>query len=130
MNLSPKVYDWLGISSAILCTLHCVVAPMFFGGILHIHGSGQEHWLLAHHWDYVFLVLGFGAVWFSSRHAHSKVIKSTLWITFAILAGAILMEEFGLMVQVLIYSSSAVLVITHLLNLKHTLKPALYRRSS
>ncbi|MEM7368284.1 MAG: MerC domain-containing protein [Bacteroidota bacterium] len=130
MNLSPKISDWIGISSAILCTLHCLVAPVFFGGILHVHGSGTEHWLLAHHWDYVFLILGFGAVWFSARHAHNKLLKTTLWITYGILAGAILLEEFGWVVQLVIYCSSAALVIAHILNLRHTLKPALYRQSS
>lgn len=93
--------------------------------MIHAHHSGDAHWLLGHHWDYVFLAIGLLAVWFSSRRAHSTIVKVALWLTFGVLAGAILMEEFGGLVQGVIYFSSAALIFVHLLNLRHSLKPAL-----
>lgn len=129
MQLSSKTSDWIGISSAILCTIHCLVAPLFFGGMIHAHHSADTHWLLGHHWDYVFLAIGLFAVWFSARHAHSTILKVALWLTFGLLAGAILMEEFSGLLQGVIYFSSAALILAHLVNLRRSLKPALIRKA-
>lgn len=129
MSFPHKISDWIGISSAMLCTIHCLVAPLYFGGVVHAHHSEAGHWMLGHHWDYVFLLIGLGAVWFSSKHAESLLLKAGLWSTYGILAGAIMLEEFGAIVQGVIYLASAALIVIHILNLRQSLKPVLVRHS-
>ena len=114
--------DYVGIASAVICMLHCIAAPLVFGAANHAH----HHWdfVLAEQWNYVFLALGFVAVLWSTRHAHGKVIKWALWITYAALAMAILMESFAeeLHLHFLVYGASTALIVAHLVNLRKHIK--------
>ena len=115
--------DYLGISSATICLIHCLATPILLsmGISVHEHHEGHEHgWmlLLAHGWDFVFLGFGFLAVFWSSRHTFHLGRKLLLWASFLFLAAAVLMEEHGATFQYLTYIASLALIATHAANIK------------
>lgn len=113
--------DYLGISSATVCLIHCLAAPvlMSMGISVHEH-EGQAHgWgiLLSHSWDFLFLGIGLIAVIFSSRHMENNIRKILLWSSFGFLTAAILFEHVGPMFQYLTYISSLALILMHSTNI-------------
>ncbi|MEO1451826.1 MAG: MerC domain-containing protein [Bacteroidota bacterium] len=114
--------DYLGLTSAIVCLIHCLVAPLFLGVVTHVH-AGEAHvhevpWYALPFWDYVFLGFGFLAVRWSVAHSHHTWIKRLLWISLAGLAGAIFLEEVHHIFSYLVYASSAALIIFHVWNIR------------
>lgn len=128
MKFRRFLSDYLGIFSAVLCLIHCLVAPAFMGAYAHAHSHGGEahtdSMLLHHGWDYFFLGLGFIAVWFSSKHTSQPILKALLWLTFGFLAAAILLEGLAPIFQKMVYFSSLGLIVVHVLNIKHWLAHA------
>ena len=113
--------DRVGIISAIICGVHCLVIPAVFllkysvtdGVEAAGWGVGLPHWW---EWlDYIFLAVGFYAVFHSARHASSKLISVALWIFWLFLAIAVLFED---TLHWMAYFASAGLVITHFLNIR------------
>lgn len=119
---SFKLADYLGISSATICLLHCLATPILVSMGVHVHAhEGHDHgWtlLLSHGWDFLFLGIGFLAVYWSSRHTFHPGRKALLWASFAFLAGAILLEHWGPMFQYLTYLASGLLIFAHIRNLR------------
>ncbi|MDX2245650.1 MAG: MerC domain-containing protein [Bacteroidia bacterium] len=121
---NPGISDYLGITSATVCLIHCLVAPFYIGfsASVHSHTPGiPDHWFLEHGWDYVFLVVGFAAVWFSSKHTGNKNMKLLLWVAFSFLAAMLLMESYAPIFQFLAYIAAFILIIAHLANLRKSL---------
>ena len=118
--------DYLGISSATICLIHCLAAPvlMSMGIAVHDHEGHAHGWeiLLSHGWDFVFLGIGLIAVILSSRHMNSRPRKFLLWGSFGFLTAAILLEEAGSIFQYLVYASSLALILTHTANIKAILR--------
>lgn len=114
--------DLLGITASGLCTVHCLVAPLFFaskplfdhhGG--HAHGTGWWASL-----DFIFLLLSMLAVYYSSKHTGHQSIKRWLWIAWFVFASGLLMEKFHIHVATwFLYSGSIALVLIHLLNYRY-----------
>ncbi|MCI4668403.1 MAG: MerC domain-containing protein [Bacteroidia bacterium] len=123
MKIRSFFSDYLGIISASLCLIHCLVAPAFMGAYVHAHNHGShaagESIFLHHAWDYFFLVVGFIAVLFSAKHSHQPILKALLWLTFAFLAASILLESWAPLLQNLVYFSSLGLITVHILNIRH-----------
>jgi drug/metabolite transporter (DMT)-like permease len=68
-----------------------------------------------HALDYVFLIIGFVAVFHASAHAPAKVVKLSLWLFLACLAVAVIFEE---QLHWMAYVASAGLVATHFINIR------------
>ncbi|RMG63624.1 MAG: MerC domain-containing protein [Bacteroidetes bacterium] len=125
-SLPARFSDYLGITSALICLLHCLAGPFVLGATMHLH-EHQAHgesglWWLDHRWDYFFLLLGLIAVWFSARHTHRRTMKVLLWMTYGALAGAILLETQAMFFQFLVYGASLGLIAAHVYNLRHLLR--------
>ena len=128
-NPRPKkpLSDYLGISSATICLLHCLASPilMSMGVAVHNHTPGHDHhhghgWevLLSHSWDFLFLGIGLVAVWWSARHTTHRGRKLLMWVSFGFLAGAILLEQLGPLFQFLTYVASVMLISAHAANIR------------
>ncbi|MDP5169667.1 MAG: MerC domain-containing protein [Bacteroidia bacterium] len=116
------ISDYLGISSATICLIHCLATPilMSMGVAVHEHEGHEHGWmlLLSHGWDFLFLGIGFAAVLWSSMRAASTSKKVLLWASYAFLVGAILMEHWGPLFQYLTYFASLLLISAHASNIK------------
>ncbi|MEO0898740.1 MAG: MerC domain-containing protein [Bacteroidota bacterium] len=118
--------DYLGIASAVLCLIHCLVGPVLMGVYNHAHHhhhhAAETSILLHHNWDYLFLGLGLIAVWFSAKHTHKIGMKVLLWLTYVMLGCSILLEGYSHIFQNLVYVFSIGLIVVHIFNIRHWLK--------
>jgi len=119
------IADKLGIVSALVCAVHCLVIPAIFllkytwadtTGVAAGNsgwGSGLPHWweLL----DYVFLIVGFIAVYHAANHTGKRPIKISLWFFWLCLAVAVVFEQ---QLHWMAYIASAGLIITHFFNIR------------
>lgn len=119
--------DRVGIISAIICAVHCLVIPAVFlikyswaDSVSSVHAG---HELLPYWWhalDYLFLTVGFVAVLHASAHAPAKGVRFSLWFFLTCLAIAVIFEE---RLHWMAYIASAGLIATHFINIrKHTKK--------
>ena len=126
--------DFIGIVSATICLIHCIVVPIFFAYYVHDHNQafrafGPEFQPTHTHYhfgsfgffkvDYIFLTIGFIAIWFSSKHTENKWIRFFMWVSYFVLVGSVVMEEAALFFQVTLYIASIGLIFAHLVNLRH-----------
>jgi hypothetical protein len=93
-----KISDYLGISSSILCLVHCLIFPfaMMGGGITiiqHEHHNHKEEeltmseLLMDYGWHLLFVVLAFFAAYRTIRQTHKPYIKVILilgWVFFTL----------------------------------------------
>lgn len=115
--------DKLGIASAVICTIHCLVVPMLFllkywwtntTGKALFGTSGLPSW-----WetiDYLFLIVGFVAVYHASAHASGRYIKLSLWLFWLCLAIAVVFEH---TLHWMAYIASIGLITTHFINIRN-----------
>lgn len=112
MQLTNHKADSLGIISAVLCLIHCLLIPlMILGGMINDDWGAHTQWM-----DYLFILLSATAVFLAVRQMDNLMMKrlmwaATLWFTFSIL----LHHTFSFA----LYSSmlaSVALVIMHSLN--------------
>jgi len=111
--------DVLGITSAILCTIHCLVIPALF--LLKFWWTDKAVSVLPSWWgmiDYFFLVLSFWAIYHAASHANGRKIKRSLWFFWGCLAIAIIFEQ---QLHWMAYIASAGLITTHFINIRRTL---------
>lgn len=124
--------DHLGMISAFICMIHCLITPVLFGAYAHSHkpikSFGPSHdffvdpniWHPHDYWhllDYVFLAIGVVAVWSAVRHAHSRWIKGLLWASLALLSACIFMEGYSELFANLLYAASGLLIFAHIINI-------------
>jgi hypothetical protein len=105
--------DRLGIASAIICTVHCMVVPVLF--LLKYSAIGN---VLPSWWDnldFVFLGVSLIAVYHASSHAAGKSIKYLLWLFWLCLAIAIVFEH---RLHWMAYVASTGLIATHIGNIR------------
>lgn len=100
-----------------------MIVPLLFlftYSIRHAH-SHNAHSLLPNWWeslDYLFLAIGFYAVYHASQHAASRSVKIALWIFWLFLASSVIFQE---KLHWLSYVASLGLIATHFLNIRlHT----------
>lgn len=114
---SKQFSDVLGMGSAILCMIHCLAAPVLLSLGVNLHSEGSS-FFLHESWEILFLSLGFIAVWFSSKHSQTPLLKATLWITYGFLLCSIVFVHDNPVFEYAIYASSLLLIIAHSFNLR------------
>ncbi len=109
--------DKIGIVSAVLCSIHCLIVPVLF--LVKVSWAQQHRTVSLPAWwelmDYVFMVISFTAVSHSAGHTPFKIIKIFLWIFWVVLMISIV---FSSLLHWMAYFASAGLIITHFMNIK------------
>lgn len=113
---SKHTSDFIGIFSAIVCMIHCLAAPIVLGASAHMHE--HSHLFLAPEWNYLFLAIGLVAVWFSTKHTASKFLRYVLWLTYGVLAIAVIFETYADYLHYVVYAASIALISAHIINLR------------
>jgi len=106
--------DWVGIASASLCLVHCLLSP-----VLITLAASFEWWPGV---SYLFLIVSFYAAFETSRHSGGSPWLWLIWISFAVLTASILFEDDFEVLELLGYVASAGLVFGHVLNIRHCKK--------
>src|SRR5690606_31507504 len=109
-QLSQSKSDVLGITSSILCLLHCLAFPVLLSlGYLFSFSAGG-HW---HVLDYLFVCLGTVAAWASARKTPFPAVKLAFWITVSVFSLSILFHDLWAGMFYLSAGTSVLLIILH-----------------
>lgn len=113
--------DTLGALASGLCLIHCVATPFLFIAqtcSATCCETAPTWWKAI---DYIFIVISFFAVYWSSKHSSKTWIINALWISWVLLFLALLNEKFTLveLPETSIYLPAIVLVLLHLYNKKY-----------
>ncbi len=111
--------DFLGITSSILCLLHCLAFPVLLSVGYLFSFSISGHW---HTLDYLFIVLGTVAAWASARKTPIPAIKLAFWITIFIFSLSILLHDLWAGMIYLSAGTSFLLIGLHTYHWKSHLK--------
>lgn len=103
--------DYLGILSSIICLIHCLITPAILSIQMIYYTNSTSYEIF----EYVFLLLSFIAVLFSSRKYSSFVGKSIMWITFLIFAVSIIFHN--IFTPIISYLATFGLILLHFLNI-------------
>ena len=100
--------DWLGMASASLCMIHCLITPFLLLGVSQLAWWHDLSWLF----------LGFSglAVWLATRTQTQWKIKGLIWFSFTVLFIAVLGEDWWEPFHEISYGASLGLIIGHLWN--------------
>ncbi|MEM9546332.1 MAG: MerC domain-containing protein [Bacteroidota bacterium] len=113
--------DYVGALASGLCLIHCAVTPFLFVAKAYsvTACSAAPTWWRAV--DYIFLIVSFVAIYFTSKNASKSWVKSSLWVSWIVLAITILSESFhwGLVPHAFIYVPALAIVGLHIYNLKY-----------
>lgn len=106
--------DWMGILSSVGCIIHCMLMPILLSSAASFTAHEEYRWL-----DFLFLAIAAVAVWLSARKTHSFLVRIILVIAWAVFAGSIIWEKSIPFASILMYLGSVLLIIGHVLNLRH-----------
>jgi hypothetical protein len=109
-QLSMSKSDLIGISSSILCLLHCLAFPLILSAGYLFNYSISSHW---HGLDYVFILLGTVAAWASARKTTIPALKLAFWIAIFIFSLSILFHGLWSGMIYMSVSASFVLISLH-----------------
>jgi hypothetical protein len=107
--------DYLGITSSVLCLIHCLALPIIF--VFTGYAGLNETHILGIGVDYIFAILALVAAVYTARHAHLPYIKFSLIIGWLLFISGILLEEYGSW-HYLMHLGSATLIFSHYHNIR------------
>lgn len=121
MNITIKKPDNLGVIASVLCFLHCLATPLLFA----LQATSAESLQSAPFWwkniDFLFLGLGFLAIFHSSKKSTNNTIKIALWSIWILLALLVINEKvhFLHIPEIIMYVTALSLSALHIYNLKY-----------
>ena len=107
--------DFVGIASASLCVVHCLLTPI----LLVLAASSSGWW---HEVSYVFLLISYYAAYETSRHCASRKNLILIVSSLVILTASVLLEDYFEWMHEVSYLASAGLITGHLLNIRYCKK--------
>lgn len=110
--------DTLGILSAVLCLIHCLLFPL-----LILTGFMSDHWADHSAWmDYFFVVLAVFAVVSATRSTTRNDIKFWMWLSATWFSVSVLLHDTYSVAIVSSALSSVALVAVHTINFRQHLQ--------
>lgn len=121
MILVKDKSDILGTFTSILCLIHCLATPFIFiaqAGALNCCDTTPIWWK---NMDYVFLIISFFSVYWSTRNTNINWIKPVFWMSYLALMIVLLNEKLKWfpLAELAIFIPTISLVYLHLYNKKH-----------
>lgn len=113
--------DLLGATASSLCLIHCAATPFLFVAKTCSATCCSAAPLWWKFIDYLFIVISFIAIYYTSRSSTKNWVKVALWGNWALLAILILSESFapGFFPESLIYFPAVAIIGLHYYNLKY-----------
>ena len=113
-TLNPKKFDIIGILSSSICLIHCLATPL-----LMAIGAGffTNPWF-----EHLFVLISFLSIYKATQKSNHFKLSVFLWISFAGFAACIFFEEWHHDIHYVGYFFSLLIIIGHLLNIKHCQK--------
>lgn len=115
IKYKTKYFDFLGLSAALLCLVHCLVFPLL---IFIPLGISHNPYI-----DLLFLSLGIWSVYKTGKSSKSIGVKFLLWTGILLISISVGMDIFLHKHSPLMYAGAMALIAGHLINLKKHHKP-------
>ena len=112
-QLTMSRSDLLGVSTSLLCLLHCLAFPVVLSTGYLFNYSLQGHW---HGTDYIFVLLGMVAVWASARKTPFLALKLAFWLAILVFSLSILFHDRWSWMVYISTAASFVLIALHILH--------------
>lgn len=109
-----RLADITGIINSSICIVHCIATPILI--------SLGAYFLESPIFAYLFIAIAFATIVRAIKRTTSNKIKTALWIGFAGLSTSLLLEETWAGFEYAGYIFSALLIVTHIVNIKHCKK--------
>tara|TARA_B100000963_G_scaffold148267_1_gene129046 strand:+ start:15596 stop:16003 length:408 start_codon:yes stop_codon:yes gene_type:complete len=121
MNIIKINSDHVGVTSGILCAIHCIFSPFFYVYQAKLSTYNFEAAFLWNSLNYIFIIISFVAVCKSILNSTNSIVKPILFSSWLILSILILNEQFEIihLQEVYTYLSASILCVTHFYNLKN-----------
>ncbi|MFP4092627.1 MAG: MerC domain-containing protein [Cyclobacteriaceae bacterium] len=112
--------DWLGILSASLCIVHCLILPIVLvAGMVGKSSFPEWEWL-----DFIFILLAWIGVYGASRHHRGSTINRLLWANVLIFSFSLLLHEHFSWALFFSLASSLCMIVLHALHYRKLHKVA------
>ncbi len=108
--MKPYRFDFLGLTSASLCMVHCAVTPFLSAILVNVE------WLPMA--AYLFFGISLYAVLEATKYSQNLIIVLSLWICLGFLLLSIIFEEDFEFMHYFNYAASLGLVVGHILNIR------------
>ena len=113
-------FDNIGIVAGFLCAIHCIATPFLFiakACTATCCSDAPSWWLII---DYLFLIISFMAIFFTSKNLTIKWLKNAFWISWIVLLFTIANHSINIisLPKNSIYIPSILIVILHFYNLQ------------
>ena len=120
MNRISFSFDSLGIVASSLCAIHCIATPFIFIAKACASTCCAEApiwWILI---DYIFLIVSFIAIYYTTRNTTVYWIKYTLWTFWTLLLFTIANHSLNVIYlpEKFIYIPAFTIIILHFYNLQ------------
>jgi hypothetical protein len=123
MNSSFKLVnpDFFGAAASSLCLVHCMATPFLFVAKACSATCCNDTPVWWQAIDYLFIVVSFVAIFYSTRNTLVNWVKYGLWGFWGVLVLTVLNEtlEFGLVPEWFIYIPAFAIIALHMYNLKY-----------
>ena len=121
MILIKEKPDVLGTLASSLCLIHCIATPFIFIAKSCSASCCSATPLWWRFIDYLFLVISFAAIYWTTKSTTLSWIKPILWFSWFMLFVIIINEKIGLLSlpDTIIYVPAISLVMLHLYNKKY-----------
>ena len=114
MLIKNQWADWLGILSASLCIVHCLILPLILvAGIVSKSSYPEWEWL-----DYIFILLAWIGVYGASRHHSGSLINRALWANVLVFSLSLLLHEYFGWALYVSLASSLCMIVLHALHFR------------
>lgn len=113
--------DALGIAASTLCIIHCLITPFIFIAQTCTNICCEESPMWWKYLDFIFLIMSFIAIYYSSKKSTKTIIKVTLFVTWSMLFLLIFNERLTLfeVPKYATYFFALLLSGLHIYNLKY-----------
>lgn len=108
--MKTKILDYIGISAALLCLIHCIIFPL-----LMIIPLGISH---NPYIDLMFLLVGATVVFRITKNIGSRWLKFLFWGSIVLIGISIGLDFIFHIHSELIFAGAAGLIIAHFINFK------------
>lgn len=109
--MNSKILDFIGISAATLCLIHCIIFPL-----LLVVPLGISHSPLI---DLIFLVIGVTVVFRITKTIRSVGLKILFWTSISLISLSVGLDFIFHLHSGLIYFGAAGLITAHIINFKN-----------
>ena len=113
--------DFFGVMTCSLCLIHCISTPLIFISLSSLTTELSSSYSLWRNFDYVFILISFFMVYFSTQKTTVKAMRYLFWLSWIALFAIIINEKIVVFQfsEYMTYLAAIVLSILHLYNLKY-----------